>query len=79
VSAFNHVPMTRTDGSLLDAAFACAVYVILLMLMIHISEEMRSAMVMMNISRPVIGTMLFMDTYSAVSVRIILQSPNQLM
>ena len=56
-------------GTLLDAAFACAVYVILLLLMIHISEEMRSAMVMMNVSRPVIGTMLFMDTYSAVSVR----------
>lgn len=60
----------RADRFALDAAFACAVYVVLLLLMIHISEEMRSAMTMMNISRPVIGTMLFMDTYSAVSVRI---------
>ena len=58
-----------TDQVVLDTAFACAVYVVLLLLVIHISEEMRSAMTMMNISRPVIGTMLFMDTYSAISVR----------
>lgn len=69
MSVFYCISIKRTDQFVLDTAFACAVYIVLIALMIHISEEMRSAMTMMNISRPVIGTMLFMDTYSAISVR----------
>ncbi len=72
---YYYISIRRTDQFVLDTAFACAVYVVLLVLMIHISEEMRSAMTMMNISRPVVGTMLFMDTYSAISVRTILLKP----
>lgn len=72
MSVLYGISTKRTDQFVLDTAFACAVYIVLLALMIHVSEEMRSAMTMMNISRPVIGTMLFMDTYSAISVRPIL-------